>query len=48
MRALEQKQADWRSGKHQQGWISSLEQYDLPRIGKRAVSEGTTGDVLDY
>ena len=46
-RVLEQKQAGWRSEKHRRGWMLSLERYAFPRIGDMAVSEVTTGDVLE-
>ena len=46
-RVLEQKQAGWRSEKHRRGWISTLERYAFPRIGKMPVSEVTSADVLE-
>ncbi len=46
-RVLEQKQAGWRSEKHRRGWMLSFERYAFPRIGDMAVSEVTTGDVLE-
>ena len=46
-RVLEQKQAGWRSEKHRRGWITSLERYAFPRIGKMPVSEVTSADALE-
>ena len=46
-RVLKQKQAGWRSGRHGRDWLSSIERYAFPRIGKIAVSEVTTADVLE-
>ena len=46
-RALEQKQAGWRSEKHRRDWISTLERYAFPRIGKMPVSDVTSADVLE-
>ena len=44
---LAQKQAGWRSEKHGRDWMSSLHRYVFPRIGKVAVSEVTSADVLE-
>ena len=46
-RVLEQKQGGWRSPRHPQQWLSSLERYAFPRIGSRPVSEVNTADVLE-
>ena len=46
-RVLKQKQAGWRSGRHPRDWLSSLERYAFPRIGRIAVSEVATADVLE-
>ena len=46
-RVLAQKQAGWRSEKHQRDWMSSLHRYVFPRIGHVAVSEVTSADVLE-
>ena len=46
-RVLEQKQAGWRSEKHSRDWMSSLDRYAFPRIGKVAVSEVTSADLLE-
>ena len=44
---LEQKQAGWRSKRHGRDWMSSLDRYAFPRIGKLRVSEVTSADVLE-
>ena len=36
----------WRSPQHAQLWLSSLERYAVPRIGKMPVSEVTSADVI--
>ncbi len=36
----------WRSAQHAQLWLSSLERYVVPRIGKMPVSEVTSADVI--
>lgn len=36
----------WRNGKHTAQWISTLEAYAYPKIGKRQVNQIETGDVL--
>ena len=36
----------WRSREHAQLWLSSLERYAIPRIGKMPVSEVTSSDVI--
>ena len=36
----------WRSPKHTQLWLSSLERYAVPRIGKMPISEVTSADVI--
>ena len=37
----------WRNRKHPKAWLSSLERYAFPRIGKRPVSEVSSADVLE-
>ena len=37
----------WRNRKHPKAWLSSLERYAFPRIGKMPVSEVSSGDVLE-
>ncbi len=44
---LKQKQPGWRSKAHGKYWLSTLERYAFPRIGKIAVSEVATADVLE-
>ena len=46
-RVLEQKRAGWRSRSHAQTWLSGLERYAFPRIGKMSVSEVSSADVLE-
>ena len=46
-RVLQQKQAGWRSSTHPRDWLSSLERYAFPRIGKMPVSAVTSADVLE-
>ena len=46
-RVLEQKQAGWRSSTHPRDWLSSLERYAFPRIGKMPVSEVSSADMLE-
>ena len=46
-RVLQQKQAGWRSSTHPKDWLSSLERYAFPRIGKMPVSEVSSADVLE-
>ena len=36
----------WRSPQHAQLWLSSLERYVVPRIGKMPISEVTSADVI--
>lgn len=36
----------WRNGKHTAQWLSSLEAYAYPTIGKRPVNKIETGDIL--
>ena len=43
---VEQKRAGWRSPVQAQAWRSSLKRYAFPRIGRRAISEVTSADVL--
>ena len=44
---LKQKQPGWRSKAHGKYWLSTLERYAFPRIGRIAVSEVATADVLE-
>ena len=44
---LEQKRAGWRSRSHAQSWLSGLERYAFPRIGKMPASEVSSADVLE-
>ena len=37
----------WRNRKHPKTWLSSLERYAFPRIGKMPVSEVSSADVLE-
>ena len=37
----------WRHSRHIRDWLASLERYAFPRIGRMAVSEVTSADVLD-
>ena len=46
-RVLEQKRGGWRGRWHAQNWWKSMERYAFPRIGRRAVSEVNTADVLE-
>ena len=46
-RVLEQKRAGWRSRSHAQSWLSGLQRYAFPRIGKMPVSEVSSADVLE-
>jgi integrase len=36
----------WRNGKHTDQWLTSLETYAYPTIGKRSVNKIETGDIL--
>ena len=47
VRVVEQKRAGWRSPRHPQQWLSSLERYAFPRIGGQPVTEVTRADVLE-
>ncbi len=44
---LEQKRAGWRNRKHAREWLASLRRVAFPRIGKVAVSEISSADVLE-
>ena len=44
---VEQKRAGWRSAAHAKKWFRTLEIHAFPRIRDVAVSEVTSGDVLD-
>ena len=46
-RVVEQKRPGWRSPRHRQQWLSSLERYAFPRIGGQPVTEVTRADVLE-
>ena len=46
-RVVDQKRAGWRSAAHARNWFRTLEIHAFPRIGDVAVSEVTSGDVLD-
>ena len=46
-RVVEQKRAGWRSTAHAKNWFRTLEIHTFPRIGDVAVSEVTSGDVLE-
>ena len=46
-RVLEQKRGGWRGRWHAKNWVSSMERYAFPRIGRRPVSEVNTADVLE-
>ena len=46
-RVVEQKRAGWRSSAHARNWFRTLEIHAFPRIGDVAVSEVTSGDVLE-
>ena len=46
-RVLEQKRGGWRGRWHPKNWVSSMERYVFPRIGRRPVSEVNTADVLE-
>ena len=41
------KRPGWRHSRHIRDWLASLERYAFPRIGRMAVSEVTSADVLD-
>ena len=43
---LDQLRSGWRSFKYARLWISSVERYAFPRIGKMPVSEVTSADVI--
>lgn len=44
---LKVRSDEWRNAKHRQQWRSTLETYAFPRIGKKAVMDITTADVLE-
>ena len=46
-KVVEQKRAGWRSPRQADQWMASLRQYAFPRIGRLAVSEVTSADVLE-
>jgi integrase len=37
----------WRNGKHQDQWITTLENHVFPRIGNKPVAQVTRGDVVE-
>ena len=41
------KHPGWRNDRHSREWLASLERWTFPRIGRMAVSEVTSADVLD-
>ena len=41
------KHPGWRNNRHSREWLASLERWTFPRIGRMAVSEVTSADVLD-
>ena len=41
------KHPGWRNDRHSREWLASLERWAFPRIGRMAVSEVTSADVLD-
>lgn len=41
-----QHKARWKNAKHRQQWITTLEQYAFPVLGKRRIDEITTPDVV--
>ena len=41
------KRAGWRHPRHARDWKASLERYAFPRLGRMAVSDVTSADVLD-
>ena len=46
-RVVEQQQAGWRHPNYPKVWLSNLERYAFPRIGKMPVSEVTSADLLE-
>ena len=46
-RVVEQKRAGWRNPGSATNWLRSLDAYVFPRIGKIAVSEVTSADMLE-
>ena len=44
---VEQQQAGWRNPNYPKVWLSNLERYAFPRIGKMPVSEVTSADLLE-
>ena len=44
---LAQMRPGWRNPKHGRDWLSSMERFAFPRIGKLPVSEVTSADVVD-
>ena len=43
----EQKRPTWKNAKHAQQWISTLEEFATPVIGKKRVSEVTSAHILE-
>ena len=46
-RVWNQMQPGWRNQKHIQNWISGLQRFAFPRIGKLPVSEVTSADIIE-
>ena len=46
-KVIELRKPSWSSEAHSQNWISSLERYAFPIIGKKQVHEITTADVME-
>ena len=46
-RVVEQKRAGWRDRTYARAWLSRLERYAFPRIGRQPVSGVTSADVLE-
>ena len=44
---LAQMRPGWRNPKHGKDWLSSMERFAFPRLGKLPVSEVTSADVVD-
>ncbi len=44
---IDSKQAEWKNPKHKEQWFNTIEQYANPFIGKKALDEIDTQDILD-
>ena len=44
---LAQMRPGWRNPKHGKDWLSSMERFAFPRLGKLPVSEVTSADVVE-